>query len=124
MNINWLFHQELNALDIKESSIYTSQSDDEIAINVDATLIDYSRSTNHFRIRIYLPEEIANQVGKDVLESDTLYSTHGRGSKTYINENFNLSISKALLPSLLFYDKEYIFQLYNEKETVEIITIR
>ena len=121
-NINWLFHQELNAIDIKESNITMSQNDDEITFHVNATLIDYNRSQNHFNLRIYLPEEIANDIGKTVLDSESSYVMNGHTSKLNINETIHIPISKAILPSILLYDKNYVFQLYNEKETVEIIT--
>ena len=121
---NWLFHQELKALDIKDSNIYISQNDNEITVNVEATLIDYSRSQKQFHLRIQLPEEIASQIGTSVLESDNMYYSHGHKSETQINETFHIPMSKAILPSTFLSDKNYIFQLYNDEETVEIITHR
>lgn len=124
-NYHWLRGDELRAVDIKESDIRLSGSDDDMIINVNLKLIDYGRKENQFKIKVYLPETLRKYVGGEFYEFENYYRTHGNRNILNINEEIMFKLAGDYEHEKLFESnwhwEDIEYKLYNDKEEVKII---
>ncbi|MGO1469222.1 MAG: hypothetical protein ACTHW2_04290 [Tissierella sp.] len=126
-NYHWIKDDGLKSIEIEESSISLTGSDDEIVMNVSLELKDYSRSRNEFKIRVYLPENLKEHTGKRFYDLENYYITHnGRRNTSTIEEDIAIkSINGEEEAERLFDSNWYLedmkYELYNNEEKVEFI---
>ena len=123
-NYHWIMRDGLTAVDIKESNINLERSNDIIKIKVNLELIDYSRSLNEFKIRVYLPKSLSEYTGKEFYELKNHYRTNGNHILR-IDEDIVVIIDNVDTQEKMFDSKWYWevtkYELFNENEEVEII---
>ena len=123
-NYHWLKNDGLNAIDIQDSNISLSGSDNEMTVNVYIELKDYSRKQNRFKVRMYLPESLNTYTDKDFYEFENYYFTHGNRNITNIEEEIVLELDNEEIDELFeskwrWENIEYEF--YNDEETIKIV---
>lgn len=124
-NYHWLRKDGLNAVDIEAPRISLSSFDEELKINVIMELIDYSRSRNEFKIRLYLPKSLAEHIGKEFLELENVYRTHGNRGKSSVYEQIVIELdnkhSRGYIYDVDWHWEDVEYELYNEDEVIRII---
>lgn len=123
-NYHWIRNDGLRAIDIEESNISLTGTDNKMIMNVTLELKDYSRNHNKFKIRVYLPKSLSSYTDKEFYEFENYYFTYGNRNITNIQEDivFELNSNKTneLFDSTWFWeDVEY--ELYNNEERIKII---
>ena len=124
-NYHWIKDDGLAAIDIEESDISLSGTDDEMIININLELKDYSRKQNNFKIRVYLPEGLSDYTDKEYYDFETYYYTHGGRSIFNIKEDIIIKLSNVhnemqISESRWFWE-DTVYELYNSKEKIKII---
>jgi hypothetical protein len=124
-NYHWIMRDGLNAVDIADSKIDLGGPDDQLTINFKLKLIDYSRSQNEFKIRVYLPKSLRDYVGKDFYEFENDYRTYGNRSILNVEEQIVAKSDNNYSQQRLFdsgwYLEDVEYELYNKKEVIRII---
>lgn len=124
-NYHWIKDDGLRALDIEESNISLSSINNEMIININLDLKDYSRKHNNFRIRVYLPESLSDYTNKEYYDFETYYYTHGGRSIFNIEEDIVINLNNNHIELQLFesqwFWEDTVYELYNSEEKVEII---
>lgn len=126
-NYHWIMKDGLNAVDINESKIsLANHNDSNIKIIVKIELIDYGRSQNKFKIRVYLPKTLRENLGREYIELEQYYMTIGNRRTTLtVNEQIVVHLDDANLQDKIFdsqwYWEDTKYELYNDNEVVEII---
>ncbi|MCY6485057.1 hypothetical protein OW763_11970 [Clostridium aestuarii] len=124
-NYHWLKRDGLNAVDIVDTDINLNGSNEELTINFKLELIDYSRSQNEFKIRVYLPKSLSDYVGKDFYEFEKHYRTYGNRSILNVKEQIVVRLDNDYTRKSSFdsqwYWEDVEYQLYNKKEVVKIM---
>ncbi|GAA0177175.1 hypothetical protein SH2C18_04500 [Clostridium sediminicola] len=124
-NYHWLMRDGLNSMGIVDSEITLGRHNKELTMYFNIEVIDYSRSENEFKIRVQLPESLSKCTGKEFYVLDNLYKTYGNRSKQIISEHIVLSVDSDESVESLFdsqwYWEDTVYELYNNKESIEII---
>lgn len=124
-NYHWIMRDGLNAVDIADSNIDLSGSDDQLTINFNIKLIDYSRSRNEFKIRVYLPKSLSDYVGKEFYEFENDYRTYGNRNILNVKEQIVVKSDNNYSQQRLFdsgwYLEDVEYELYNKEEAIKII---
>ena len=124
-NYHWVKKDGLNAVDIKESNISLASYNEELRIQIELKLIDYSRSSNEFKIRVYLPDSLSDYVGEKTYVLENYYRTHGNRKIIELDEYILINLDKDTIDEDIFasqwYYDEVIYELFNEQEAVKII---
>lgn len=87
-------------------------------------LKDYDKSTNKFKFRVYLPKSISEYSALKTYESKNFYISNGNHEKFDITESIVVNLDNNTIQKILdskWYYEEVKYELYNEKEIVEII---
>lgn len=115
----------LKAVDIADAKVSLSGNNNDITMNVNLELIDYSKSKNDFNIRVYLPEVVSNSLGKEFYELANTYSTYGNRNKSSVNEQIVIDKIDGKNYDDIFNSRWYMepikYELYNENQAVKII---
>ncbi|MDV3426217.1 MAG: hypothetical protein LIR50_03370, partial [Bacillota bacterium] len=116
----------LNSVDITDSNIDLSNNgtDNILTINFNFKIIDYSRSGNKVKIRVYLPKTLGNYTGKEVYEFENTYRTYGSRRPLNISEQIivktdNNNVEDQLFKSNWFWE-DYEYEIFNENDSVRI----
>lgn len=124
-NYHWIKDDGLKALDIEESTISLSSTDDEMKININIELKDYGRKQNNFKMRVYLPKSLSDYTNIEYYDFETYYYTHGGRSISNIKEDIIIKLSNDhnLMQPL---DSQWswedtVYELYNSEEKIKII---
>ncbi|WBW99418.1 hypothetical protein [Oceanirhabdus sp. W0125-5] len=124
-NYHWLRRDGLKSVDIVESDINLENFNDELTISFNLKIKDYSRKQNKFKIRVYLPKSLSNNIGNEFYEFENEYRTHGNRSVTTIKEQFVVKLDNYSIQKILFKTKWYwedvVYELYDEKEVIKNI---
>lgn len=124
-NYHWLKRDGLKAVDIVDTDINLNGSNEELTINFKLELIDYSRSQNEFKIRVYLPKTLSDYVGKEFYEFEKDYRTYGNRNILNIKEQIVVRLDNDYTRKNSFdsqwYWEDAEYQLYNKKEVIKII---
>lgn len=124
-NYHWLRKDGLNSVDIKKADMNLESIDGTTRIKIKLELVDYSRSSHQFKIRVYLPESLSNYAGMEYYEFENYYSIHGVHNKLYVQEeiviNFDSSVIQNKMLDSHWYWEDTKYELYNNNEEVEII---
>ncbi|MCM1992558.1 hypothetical protein [Oceanirhabdus seepicola] len=124
-NYHWLKRDGLKAVHIAQSDINLGHSNEELTINFKLELIDYSRSRNEFKIKVYLPKSLSDYVGKEFYEFEKDYRTYGNRSTLNVTEQIVVKLDNDYTPNSLFktqwYWEDVVYELYNKKEEIRII---
>lgn len=115
----------LQAVDIKGGSINLGGTNNQANINFNLELIDYSRGRNEFKVRAYFPKVLREYTGKEFYTFDGVYVTGGNKNPISIKEKMTIKLEyESALRSLFdldLYEKDVVYELYNEKEVVKVI---
>lgn len=124
-NYHWVMRDGLNAVDLEDSHISLGTSEDELTIEFDLELIDYSRSENEFNIRVYLPETLVEYLGQEVIELEDDFRTYGNLNVLSLQKQVKVSIddqrSRDSVLESRWYEEEVIYELYNDNEIIKIV---
>lgn len=125
-NYHWIMKDGLNAVDIIESKINMEISNNIIKLNVKIELIDYGRSQNAFKIRMYLPKTLRENLRREYIDLEQYYRTIGNPRTTLaVNEQIVVQFDDADVQDKIFDShwnwEEYKYELYNDNEVVEMI---
>ncbi|MDY0237034.1 MAG: hypothetical protein RBR71_13495 [Gudongella sp.] len=124
-NYHWIKGDGLEAIDIKESNIRLSSTDDKMTIIISLELKDYGRKQNKFKIRVYLPESLKVYTGKEYYDLESYYYTHGGRNISKIQESIIIKLSNNYEEIQLFDSKwhweDLEFELYNNEENIKIV---
>lgn len=124
-NYHWIMRDGLNSVDIKDSNINLSNNgtDNILTINFNFKIIDYSRSGNKVKIKVYLPKSLSNYTGKEVYEFKNTYRTYGSYRPLNISEQIIVktdnNVEDQLFKSNWFWEN-YQYEIYNENDSVRI----
>lgn len=123
-NYHWLKKDGLNAVDLVNANINLNGSSEKLTVNFKLELIDYSRSENKFKIRVYLPKSLSDYVGKEFYEFENDYRTYGNRSILNIREQIVVVLDDDYIRKDLFdsrwYREDVEYQLYNENQVITI----
>lgn len=120
-NYYWIKQERLNAIDIAEPNISLSGTNDELTITIKFKLVDYSRSTNEFKFRVYLPESLGEYSGVKIYESQNNYRTYGNRGELNVEESMVVDLENENILDFQWSKEEVIYELYNEDEVVKNI---
>lgn len=124
-NYHWLRKDGLNAVDIKDPQFNFNGNKDELTFNVSLTLIDYSRATNEFKIRVYLPKYFNNAAENEYFDLNRSYRTHGYRTEFKVDETIQIKLNDSSVLQQMSnpqWNNDTIkYVLYNDKDAVEII---
>lgn len=124
-NYHWLKKDGINSVDIKESDINLVSSNGSTKIIVKLELVDYSRSSHQFNIRVYLPESLSNYAEREYYEFDNDYRIHGVHDKLNVEEEIVINAGSSAIDNKSldtnWFWEETKYELYNEDEEVIII---
>lgn len=113
----------LASLDMKEPDIRIQGNDQKATITLEFEVIDFGRGNQPFRFRVFLPESIHEFTGIEVYESETDYRSGPYPIK--IQESFEVLFDDVMKMDQLYLSDwqrgDTVYELYNEKETVQII---
>jgi hypothetical protein len=123
-NYHWLKNDALEAVDIKDSNLSLKLINNDLTMNFDLELIDYSRKHNEFNIRVYLPDSLREYFGMEYINLENKYRTYGHRRLVNVEEQIILPLSDDY--SEQFYDFQWTLEdvtyvLYNDKEEVVIL---
>lgn len=118
---HWVNRDGLNGVDIMEPNISLGGSNDKVTINISLEVIDYSKNTNDFGIRVYMPDSLSDYVGMQVIELENSYRTHGDREVIRVNESIVINLNRSLDHDFQWANESTNYELYNEKEVVKII---
>ncbi|BCN29150.1 hypothetical protein [Anaeromicropila herbilytica] len=120
-NYHSLMRDGIKSVDIEESNISLGNTDNDMVINFNLDLRDYSRHQNRFKIRVYLPESIRNLTGKKYYDLKQEYITDNKSTqKVHESMPFD-NISGEEISHLTWYYEDVKYVLYNDKQSVSII---
>ena len=115
----------LKTVDIVDANVNLGSSNDKLTINFKLELIDYSRGQNKFKIRAYLPKELSEYTGKEFYEFEKDYITYGNRNKMDVEEHIVINSdnedARRSLTDSQWYQKDFEYELYNEKEVIKVI---
>lgn len=123
---HWFMRERLQAVDIVDGKLNLESANNNYTIKLKLELIDFSSGTtsNHFKIRIYLPKTLSEYTRKDFYEIEKDYVTHGGRRKIKIEENIVVQLDNHYdirdLYNTQWYYEDVKYELYNEKEIVRI----
>lgn len=122
-NYYWIKQEKLKAVDVAESNLRVSNINNETTkLSVELTLKDYSRRSNEFKIRVYLPEALSKATGTKVCELTNVVRTSGDRRKVNIVEEIEFTTKEKMGPlDSEWYYEEIKYELYNEEEIVTYI---
>jgi len=126
-NYHWIMRDGLNSVDITDSNIGLGNNgtDDTLTIDFNFKIIDYSRSGNKVKIRVYLPKTLSNFTGKEVYEFENTYRTYGSRRPLNISEQIivktdnNNNAEDQLFKANWFWE-DYQYEIFNENDAVRI----
>ncbi len=123
-NYHWIKNDGINSIDINESDIGLSISNDSTIIHIRLKLKNYNRRHNEFRIRVYLPKSLSEYTGKEYYEFENLYEMYGNYILN-VNEQIVIDTKNAdkldNLFDMYWYYEDLKYELYNDNKTVDII---
>ncbi|AFS78725.1 hypothetical protein Curi_c17180 [Gottschalkia acidurici 9a] len=121
----WIKKDSLRSVDIGDSKVSLSGSNDKLTMTLNLELIDYGMTQNNFKIRVYLPKALKTYNNQDFYELENEYLTNGNRRKRTIREEIVLNLNDKNGMEKLFDSKwhweDLKYELYNEDEVVEII---
>lgn len=124
-NYHWLKKDGLNSVDIKKADMNLESTDGNTKIKIKLDLVDYSRSSHQFKIRVYLPESLSKYAGMEYYEFENNYSIHGIHNKLRVEEEIVIDFDSSVIQSKMldsdWYCEDTMYELYNDTEEVEII---
>lgn len=111
----WLTDNGLETINLQQASIMTSSSQDRILLTIHLELVDYGKTPNSFRVKVYPPATLKEILDREFIEFDGSYTTHGGGSSLVLQHSIDL------------YDRydwnfldTYVFELYNDETWVRL----
>ncbi len=120
-NYYWIKQERLNAIDIAEPNISLSGTNDELTITMKFKLVDYSRSTNEFKFRVYFPESLSEYSGVKICESQNSYRTYGNRGELNVDESIIVYLENENILDYQWSNEEVTYELYNDDEVVKNI---
>lgn len=124
-NYHLIMKDGLNAVDIIDSKINigNNSTDHTLTINFNFKIIDYSRSKNEFKIRVYLHKALSDYTGKEFYEFENTYKTY-RGIRSMdIREQITVksdnNAEEQLFKTNWFWE-DYQYEIFNENYAVRI----
>lgn len=124
-NYHWVKGDGLKAVDMVDANVNLGTSNDELAININLKLIDYSRGQNKFKIRMYLPKTLSDLVEKEFCDLEMEYVTYGHRRILNVEEQivvkFDNEHTGSDIADSKWYREDFEYELYNEKEVIRII---
>lgn len=123
-NYHWLKKDGLNAVDIVDANINLNRSSEKLTVNFKLELIDYSRSENEFKIRVYLSKSLSDYIGQEFYEFENDYRTYGNRSILHVEKQIVVVLNDDYIRKDLFasrwYREDVEYQLYNENQVITI----
>lgn len=122
----WVMNDELRTIDIVDTEIkFSGISNNEATLNVKLELIDYGRSKSKFKVRLYLPESLKENLSVESVMFDEWYSIMGNRGSLNIEKDFLFQLEDGRIAENIFksrwHEEKFMFELYNDVDSIEII---
>ncbi|MDO0822594.1 hypothetical protein [Desulfosporosinus nitroreducens] len=116
---------ELRSIDFKDTDIKIFEiKANEATINVRLSLTDYGRDMSKFKVRMYLPDSLANYFNEDFLEFEELYKTYGHQHELNIDKKIKVQLANGTtIKDISDTDWDwdtFKYELYNDSSSTEL----
>lgn len=121
-NYHYFKDDGLRSIEIEESNINLSGSNDETTMYLNLDLKDYGRKGNELKIRVHLPKSLSLYTNKEFYDFEDYYITNGNREITNIQQSIDFKIDNRDTQNQLFnsdwLEEDLEYELYNDKEKV------
>jgi hypothetical protein len=126
-NYHWVFKDGLNSVEITESEVSLITDKDGRKLDFELELIDYNRSGNEFKIRVYLSKSLYEAIGQEYIDFNGVFHTSGNRNKIKVGEIVNVNYKipgdyndNSFIYQSLYYE-DLTYELYNESNSIKIL---